>query len=58
MDLGNRTLNGILEIIAAENDLVGYNTYRNRKGHIVVKISFEEPSESDQITRGNLARLD
>ena len=53
MDLGNRTLNGILEIIAAENDLVGYNTYRNRKGHIVVKISFEEPSESDQIEDNN-----
>ena len=48
MDLGNRTLNGILQTISAENDLVGYNTYRNRKGRIVVKISFEEPSTFDQ----------
>ena len=44
MDLGNKTLNGILLAIAAENDLVGYNTYRNRKGRIIVKISYEEPS--------------
>ena len=47
MDLGNRTLNGIMETIAAENDLIGYNTYRNRKGHIVVKISYVEPTESE-----------
>ena len=53
MDLGNKTLNGILEAIAAENDLVGYNTYRNRKGRIIVKISYEEPSESDQIEDSN-----
>ena len=53
MDLGNKTLNGILEVIAAENDLVGYSTYRNRKGHIVVKISYEEPSESDKFEDNN-----
>ena len=36
MDLGNKTLNGILKTIADENDLVGYNTYRNKRGRIVV----------------------
>ena len=48
MDLGNKTLNGILKTIADENDLVGYNTYRNKRGRIVVKISYEEPSELDK----------
>ena len=48
MDLGNKTLNGILQAIADENNLVGYNTYRNKRGRIVVKISYEEPAESDQ----------
>ena len=47
MDLGNKTLTGILRTIAAENVLVGYNTYRNRKGRIIVKISYEEPLSSD-----------
>lgn len=47
MDLGNKTLNGILQAIADENNLVGYNTYRNRKGRILVKITYEEPSECD-----------
>ena len=48
MDLGNKTLNGILQAIADENNLVGYNTYRNKRGRIVVKISYEEPAEMDQ----------
>ena len=48
MDLGNKTLNGILQAIADENVLVGYNTYRNRKGRIIVKISYDEPSICDQ----------
>ena len=47
MDAGDKTLNGILNSISAENDLVGYNTYRNRKGRIIVKISYEEPEESE-----------
>ena len=54
MDAGDRTLNGILKSIAAENDLVGYNTYRNRQGRIIVKISYQEPSEKcDQQEKSN-----
>ena len=47
MDLRNSTLHRLLESLEENNECLGWNMYRNKRGKIIVKISYDEETKLD-----------
>ena len=48
MDLGDVNLNGILQTLAANNNVQWWNTFRKRNGRIRLNIEFGDPTHLDE----------
>ena len=48
MEFGDKNLSGIVKTLAENNVVVWWNTFRKKNGRIMLKVEFEEYSESDK----------
>ena len=48
MEFGDKNLSGIVKTLAENNVVVWWNTFKKKNGRIMLKMEFEEYSESDK----------
>ena len=42
METNNRTLNILMQTLESNNQLIGWNMYQNKSGHVILKIRFDD----------------